>query len=141
MAISIRTFLGALLLGLVLVAHAANKGKFSSAVMGTEATPTHQIIRPTDIFSPETPQIVCAWRTEGVHPGTIVKAVWIADDTDGVAPPKHKIEEATQMIPGPIAGSFSLTRPLRGWPPGKYHVELYLDHQLVKTVPFKVRPK
>ncbi len=53
----------------------------------------------------------------------------------------YKLDEAVLNLPVFNQGSFTLSKPNRGWPPGKYRLEIYLGKDLVKTVPFTVRAK
>src|SRR5690242_4683968 len=50
---------------------------------------------PKDVFTPTTPMIYVIWKSEQLKEGQSLKSVWIADDTNNVAPPNYKIDEAT----------------------------------------------
>ena len=125
------------------VATAAAQGTISNAVLGTGVTAKFEIINPTNVFSPDTQKIYCAWKTQGLKAGTSVRGVWIAEDVGKAAPRNFKIDEATftPQIGTASAGSFALNKPAKGFPAGKYRLEIYLGSTLAKTVPFTVNPK
>lgn len=130
----------ALLLG-VAPASVAAEGTIVKAELGTGKTEKFEIVNPTTEFRPDTAEIVCVWKSEGVKTGTSVRGVWIAEDVGDVAPPNFKIDEATLASSTGTAGSFNLTRPNKGFPVGKYRVEIYLGKELAKTVPFTVKAR
>src|SRR5688500_13221268 len=56
--------------------------------LGTGATPDLDIVSPSALFSPDTPQLVCVWSVADIPAGgTTIKGVWVAEDTGGAAPP------------------------------------------------------
>ncbi|HEY6970998.1 MAG TPA: hypothetical protein VJA94_17440 [Candidatus Angelobacter sp.] len=122
---------------------AAAQGTISNAVLGTGVTAKFEIINPTNVFSPDTQRIYCAWKTQGLKAGTSVRSVWIAEDVGKAAPRNFKIDEATFTPPlgTASAGSFALNKPPKAFPVGKYRLELYLGSTLAKTVPFTVKAK
>ena len=138
--ISVATFCLVLILGTTI---AVAQGTISSAVLGTGVTAKFEIINPTNVFSPDTPMIYCAWKTQGLKAGTNVRGVWIAEDVGNAAKPNFKIDEATFTPPMGVAsaGSFALNKPNKGFPVGKYRLEIYLGSTLAKTVPFTVKQK
>jgi CHAT domain-containing protein/Tfp pilus assembly protein PilF len=112
-----------------------------AARLGGDSTADYQIVNPDKSFAPDTPQIVCVWQVAGVPAGgATLRAVWIAADTGGAAPPNYHVAEKSYELaqPGQAVGKFSLSKPNNGWPPGKYRLELYLDDRLAETVPFRV---
>ena len=118
---------------------ATGQGTISNAVLGTGVTAKFEIINPTNVFSPDTPMIYCAWKTQGLKAGTGVRGVWIAEDVGKAAPkPNFKIDEATFTPPMGVAsaGSFALNKPNKGFPVGKYRLEIYLVSTLAITVSF-----
>lgn len=77
------------------------------------------------------------WQSESVVEGDRVRCVWIAEDVGQAAPRDYHVDETvTTAKETPAFGSFSLSRPKKGWPPGKYRAELYLNSDLVTTLPF-----
>lgn len=112
-----------------------------------EANPGKQI----DVFAPDTPVIYLIWKSNELKDGQALKSVWVADDTNNVAPAHYKIDEATfnlnkdfknkmmSTLPGSNwHGNFSLSKPDAGWPLGKYHVDIYVDKEFVKSINFTV---
>lgn len=104
-----------------------------------------------DTFTTDTPIIYIIWKSDQLKLGQKVKSVWIADDTNNIAPPHTKIDEAQLTVddgmkgqvlshlPGTYwDGKFTLSKPYNGWPMGKYHAEIYVDNALVKSIPFTV---
>jgi hypothetical protein len=118
-------------------ASAAAPGRITKAVLGTDRTHNYEIVNPRVEFPPDTPQVVCIWKSEDVKPGTPVRAVWIAEDVGAAAPPNTKIDEITTT--SYTGGSFNLTKPNKGWPVGRYRLEIYLGKELAKTVPFAIK--
>lgn len=125
---------------LALQSTAFGQGRILKAEMGTGRTENYEIVNPTTEFARDTPKIFCVWKTDGVKIGTTVRGVWFAEDVGNVAPPNYKLDEAALNLPF-NEGSFTLSKPNRGWPPGKYRLEIYLGKDLAKTVPFTVRAK
>ena len=71
--------------------------------------------------------------------GTFV-VVWIAEDVGDVAPPNYLIDSATVSLGPGADGSFTLSRPHRGWPLGKYRMELSVNGELAAVEPFVIQP-
>jgi hypothetical protein len=106
---------------------------------------------PKDVFSTDTPIVYVTWKSDQVKSGQKIKSVWIADDTNNVAPANYKIDEAefqldqsfkAKMLSGLPGGYwdgvFQMSKPNSGWPAGKYHVDIYVDNVLAKTVNFSI---
>ncbi|HWX55155.1 MAG TPA: hypothetical protein VN176_11255 [Verrucomicrobiae bacterium] len=131
------------LLAMLCAGEASGQARVTQAVLGLGTTEKYEIVNPTSEFKPDTPKIYCAWKVEGAKSGTPVRGVWIAVDVGSVAPPNYKIDEATFTPPigSPDNGSFALSKPNTGFPPGKYRLEIYLDKTLAKTLSFTVKGK
>ena len=94
---------------------------------------------PTTSFTPDLKKIFCRWQGDALNKGDKIHCVWIAEDVGEVAPPNYKVDETSMTADGPTAaGTFTLSRPNKGWPPGKYRVELYAGNQLADTLKFTV---
>jgi hypothetical protein len=94
---------------------------------------------PTTSFTPDLKRIFCRWQGEALHKGDKIRCVWIAEDVGEVAPPNYKVDETDATANGPEAfGTFTLSRPNKGWPLGKYRVELYAGDQLADTLKFTI---
>lgn len=91
------------------------------------------------IFSTETAKIYLRWQNKSLPTGTKLRCLWIAEDVGHAAPPGYHVDEASALIqPSIDSGTFSLSRPKNGWPPGKYAVEIYAGDKLVQTLSFTV---
>jgi hypothetical protein len=121
------------------IAATAGEGRVIRAELGTDRTPDYEIVNPSTVFYTNTPKITCVWKVEGVDPNASIKSVWIADDTGGAAPPHYKIIE--KSISGSSEGGFYVNSPTNGWPPGKYHLEIYIGDKLAKQVPFTIKQR
>ena len=92
---------------------------------------------PTTSFSPDTPKFHALFKTTGAKNGDKIRGVWIADDIGDVKP--GKIDENTVTLKGDTDdGDFSLAKSQDAWPKGRYHVDVYVNDQLVTTVKFSV---
>ena len=132
-------FVGAYRLHPSAEAAAARVGRVIRAELGTDRTPDYEIVNPSNEFYTDTPRIVCVGKVEGVDPGVAIKAVWIADDTGGAAPPNYKIDE--NSFSGGDEFSANLSSPTNGWPVGRYHLEIYIRDKLAKKVPFTIKQR
>jgi len=93
----------------------------------------------TTTFPPNHPKIYARWQGETLEKGDKIRSVWIAEDVGDVAPKDYKMDEVTSMADGPRGfGTFTMTKPTKGWPVGKYRVEMYQNDKLVETVRFEV---
>jgi hypothetical protein len=93
----------------------------------------------TTSFAANTPKLYCMFQTEGLSSGDKIRGVWIADDVGEAAEKHTKIDEKTITADGDTDdGVFSLSKPTKGWPPGKYRVEIYVGDDLVTTAKFSI---
>ncbi len=96
-------------------------------------------------FTTDTKMFYLICSTDAVKKGQTIKASWIANDTNGAAPANYKIDEKGIAVTEDLGSTkvwvsnFSLSRPDKGWPVGKYSVELYVDNALISTTPFEVK--
>jgi hypothetical protein len=98
--------------------------------------------KPTDTFFADVPMIYAFFIGETLKAGDKVRGVWIADDVGTAAPKGTKIDEATATAKTPTDQSaFTLSKPTAGWPIGKYHVDFFVNDNLVETVPFTIKDK
>jgi hypothetical protein len=104
------------------------------------ATVAKELIgEPTTNFSSDLEKIYCRWQGEALNKGDEIRCAWIAEDVGGAAPPNYKVTETQTTADRPEAsGTFTLSRPTKGWPPGKYRVEVYAGDQLADTVKFTI---
>jgi hypothetical protein len=79
------------------------------------------------------------FKTHGIQGGNKIRSVWIAEDVGEAAPKETKIDDLTLEVEGDTDdGVFSLSRPDKGWPVGKYRLEIYVGDKLVATKKFSV---
>jgi hypothetical protein len=115
-----------------------------TAALGTGSTEDLQVVNPASEFGRDTAKVVCVWKAEGVTPGSHIRGIWIAEDTGGAAPPNYKIDEATAIAKTAhdrfnSGGTFTVSRPTKGWPAGRYRLEIYLENELARTVRFAIQ--
>jgi outer membrane usher protein FimD/PapC len=95
--------------------------------------------KPTDTFDATVPKLYAFFRSTGTSKDDKFRGVWIADDVGGAAPANTKIDEASLAADQDnFYGAFSLTKPTNGWPPGKYHIDIYVNDDLATTVKFTI---
>ena len=125
----------ALLIGMMICASVARGGDVKiKAVMTTGPKD-----KPTTIFTTDTPKVLALFKTKGAQKGDKLRGVWIADDVGDAAPANTKIDEKTLTLEGDTDdGDFSCTKPTKGWPAGKYHVDIYANDELATTVKFTI---
>jgi hypothetical protein len=96
--------------------------------------------KPTDTFPADVEKLYAFFKTSGTKKGDILRGVWIADDVGDSAPANTKIDEAS--VTGDkdnFTGAFSMTKPTKGWPIGKYHVDIYAGDELTTSVKFTIK--
>jgi len=94
---------------------------------------------PTTTFTADIPKIYARWQGETLKKGDKVRAVWMTEDVGEAAPPNYKIAETPNTATGPRSfGTFTLSKPNKGWPVGKYRLELYVGTELVETLRFTI---
>ena len=93
----------------------------------------------TSAFDTDVPKIYARWQGEHLEKGDKIRAVWIAEDVGEVAPKNYAIDEASTTANGPRAsGTFTLSKPDKGWPAGQYRLEIYDGDRLGGTARFTV---
>ncbi len=115
--------------------------RISSVTIGTGITEHLQLREPRNTFSIDAPNIYCVWQVLGGKGERNLKVAWIAEDTGGLLPNNYEMAVDAVKVNHLTSGSFYLSKPGDGWEPGQYHLDLYLDQQLIKTVPFSVTPR
>ena len=95
--------------------------------------------KPAKTFAADTPKVFALFKTKGAQNGDKLRGVWIADDVGDAAPANTKIDETTLTLEGDTDdGEFSCSKPTKGWPAGKYHVDIYANDKLATTVKFTI---
>jgi hypothetical protein len=96
--------------------------------------------KPATTFSADIPKLYAFFRSKGTEKGDKLRGVWIAEDVGDAAPKQTKIDEAMLTADeDDFYGAFSLTKPTKGWPVGKYKVEIYLGDELATTAKFSIK--
>ncbi len=96
--------------------------------------------KPTDTFSSDVPKVYTFFKSKGTKKGDTLRSVWMADDVGSAAPANTKIDESSLTADkDDFFGAFSLSKPTKGWPVGKYHVDIYAGDQLATTVKFTIK--
>lgn len=90
-------------------------------------------------FATDVAKIYALWKGDAIKAGDKVRSVWIADDVGTAAPKNTKIDEATvTAAKANQDGSFSISKPDKGWPAGQYRLELYVGDKLAETLKFTI---
>jgi hypothetical protein len=90
-------------------------------------------------FASNQPKIYARWQGEALQKGDKIRCAWIAEDVGDAAPKDFKVDETSTTANGARAfGTFTLSKPNKGWPVGKYRVEFYDSDKLVETVRFEI---
>ena len=98
-----------------------------------------------DTFDQETAMIYFICISADVKPGQHIKAVWIAANTHDAAPANYKISEKNFDVTDNVSESqewavkYSLSKPTSSWPVGQYHVDLYVNEQLLQSTKFNIK--
>ena len=93
----------------------------------------------TTTFTADAPKLFAVFESSGTKKDATIRAVWIAEDVGAAAPANTKIDEASITAnEDDVHGTFSLSRPNKGWPVGKYRVEFYHGKAMIKTVKFSI---
>lgn len=101
-----------------------------------------QDTKPATSFAADVPKLYAFFKTKGTEKGEKLRGVWIAEDVGEAAPSNTKIDEATLTADqDDFYGAFSLSKPNKGWPVGKYRVEIYDGDELATTVQFTIGAK
>ncbi len=77
-------------------------------------------------FPASIPSLKFHFKAKSTGPNQSIWGVWIAEDVGDTAPPNFQIDAAELPLPGPMTGTFSLSRPDNGWPLGQYRLEVRL---------------
>ncbi len=94
---------------------------------------------PVTSFTADTPKLFAMFKTTGIKNGDKLRGVLIAEDVGDVAPVNTKVLEKTLTLEEDTDdGDFAFSKPTKGWPVGKYRVEIYVNDHLAKTVKFTI---
>ena len=119
-------------------------GRITKAEMGAnfDAATDYLEVNPANEFPPETPSIICRWQAEGIKAATVVRGVWIAEDTGGAMEKNATLNESKKNLP-PVSSMTAIFRLATDspWPVGKYRLDLYLGDDLSKSVTFIIKER
>ena len=109
--------------------------KLLTAALASELTGEPQTSFPSD-----TPELYLRWQGETLNPGDKIRCVWIAEDVGDAAPANYQVNEAsTKASETRGFGTFTLSRPVKGWPTGQYRAEIYVGDRLAETIKFTIQ--
>jgi hypothetical protein len=93
----------------------------------------------TTTFTPDTEKIYALFKTTGAKNGDKLRGLLIAEDVGDVAPANSRVLETKLDLEGDTDdGDFNFSKPTKGWPVGKYRVDIYLNDELVTSAKFTV---
>jgi hypothetical protein len=101
-------------------------------------------LKEKTVFSTNAAMIYLMCTSDEVNEGQKIKAVWIAADTNGLAPNNYKIGEKSFDVKNNLDEKrgwtikYSLSKPYAGWPPGQYHADLFVDGSLATSLKFQI---
>jgi hypothetical protein len=114
----------------------AHAGKFKVEA----AIAVDQDTKPATTFVANVPKLYAFFKSTGTHEGDKFRGVWVAVDVRDAAPANTKIDEANLTADqDDFYGAFSLTKPTKGWPVGKYRVDIYNGDELATSVKFTIK--
>ena len=124
-----------LLSAMIVCAEVAQAGDVEVEAVTTASTGGEE----TTNFAPDVPKLFAMFKTKGAQNGDKLRGVWIAEDVGSAAAANSKIDEKTLTMDGDTDdGDFSLSQPTKGWPVGKYRLEIYVNDKLVTTTRFTI---
>jgi outer membrane usher protein FimD/PapC len=95
---------------------------------------------PVTSFAADTPKLFAMFKTTGIKNGDKLRGVLIAEDVGDVAPANTKVLEKTLTLEEDTDdGDFKFSKPTKGWPVGKYRVEIYVNDDLATTLDFTIK--
>jgi hypothetical protein len=125
----------ALLISVLISAAPAHAGEVKVKAVMTTAPDA----KPATSFAADTPQMIALFQTTGITKGDKVRGVLVAEDVGNAAPADyHVFEKTLDLNEDTNDGAFTFSKPTKGWPPGKYRVELYVNDKLASKVNFAV---
>jgi hypothetical protein len=95
---------------------------------------------PMTVFAPDTSKIYAMFKTKGAKSGDKIRGVLIAEDVGDAAPANTQVIDKTIDLEGDTDdGDFNFGKPDKGWPVGKYRVDVYFNGELNTTAKFTVK--
>lgn len=97
--------------------------------------------RTVDSFAPDTPKLFLHASLVDVPSGSRLSSVWIASDTNGIAPPNYKVDTVELTTGANDVATFAVNKPADGWPAGSYIVDLFINGTAAYKVHFTVQDR
>lgn len=130
-------FFSLLVIVLLAIATLACGGSFSTAnIKSATLSPQESGSPETTLFKQDDFTVYCLVNLANAPEDTVVKAVWIAVDVEGID--ANTLIDETSLTSGDAQLTFDLTND-QLWPVGTYKVELYLNDQLDRTLEYRVQ--
>ena len=102
-------------------------------------------VEPTDRFESTIPVVHLTYRTKDIpENGDVYTVQWIAEDVGEAAPANTVIDsvelKVTDVVPATefYVVNSRLTKPTKGWPVGKYRIEVKRKDKLETTARFAI---
>lgn len=126
-----------LIIVLLAMATLACGGSFSTAnIKNASLSPQESGSPETTVFAQDDFTVYCLVDLANAPEDTVVKAVWIAVDVEGVD--ANTLIDETSLTSGDAQLTFDLTNN-QLWPVGTYKVELYLNDKLDRTLEYRIQ--
>ena len=92
----------------------------------------------TDRFKPDSPSIHAVLVLEGAKAGSKVQGTWVS--VDAIEAPNYQIDssEVLTKAEGDARVHFQISKPQKGWPVGKYRLDVSVDGKFVTSITFSV---
>jgi len=92
----------------------------------------------TDRFQPDSPSIHAVLVLEGAKAGSKVQGTWVS--VDAIEAPNYQIDssEVLTKAEGDARVHFQISKPQKGWPVGKYRLDVSVDGKFVTSITFSV---
>jgi uncharacterized RDD family membrane protein YckC len=119
-------------------APASGGPQFTDAELGTGQADDGSIAGRSDTFATNAPQVMCVFHVSGLTPDSAIKAVFVEQNVEGIAPNTSLAEKTVSGGSGDSSGTFNLTPPSGGFLPGQYRLDLYFGDSLAKSLPFTI---
>jgi len=89
-------------------------------------------------FKSDTPAIYARWHGHELREQAEIRAIFVAENVADVSA-DYEIDESHAVAPAPDSGAtFTLSKPERGWAPGSYRIEFFVDNEPAAAVKFKI---
>lgn len=130
-------FFSLLVIVLLAIATLACGGSFSTAnIKSATLSPQESGSPETTLFKQDDFTVYCLVNLANAPEDTVVKAVWIAVDVEGID--ANTLIDETSLTSGDAQLTFDLTND-QLWPVGTYKVELYLNDKLDRTLEYRIQ--